>query len=107
MLVEHMNEVFEVRKSNKPDSQLQALRGPLGWVITGTIHGSQNHRNISVNFVSCDKNLHYQVEKFWKVEGFGTKTMLKTRTDGEADCRHRDLVQRCGGHPRENKETNS
>ena len=90
--VSEAHEVFEIRKSNKLDSQLQALRGPLGWVVTGTIHGSQNHRNISVNFVSCDKNLHYQVEKFWKVEGFGTKTTLKTRTDGEADCRHRDLV---------------
>ena len=44
-----------------------------------------------MNFVSCDKNLNYQVEKFWKVEGFGTKTTLKTRTDGEADCRHRDV----------------
>ena len=79
--VSKAHEVFEVRKSNKPDSQLQALRGPLGWVITG-IHGSQNHRNISVNFVTCDKNLHDQVETFWKVEGFGTKGSLKTRTDG-------------------------
>ena len=86
------HEVFEVRKSNKPDSQLQALRGPLGWVITGTIHNSQNHRNVSVNFVTCDKNLHYQVERFWKVEGFGTKTALKTRTDSGADCRHRNLI---------------
>ena len=62
--VSEAHEVFEVRKSNKPASQLRALRGPLGWVITGTIHGSQSHRNISVNFVTCDKNLHYQVEKF-------------------------------------------
>ena len=45
-----------------------------------------------MNFVSCDKNLHYQVEKFWKVEGFGTKTSLKTRTDGGADCRHQDFI---------------
>ena len=81
--VSKAHEVFEVRKSNKPDSQLQALRGPLGWVITGTIHGSQNHRNISVNFVTCDKNLHlHQVETFWKVEGFGTKGALKTRAHG-------------------------
>ena len=71
---------------------MQALRGPLGWVITGTIHGSQNRTNISVNFVTCDKNLHYQIEKFWKVDGFGLKTALKTRTVGEADCRHRDLI---------------
>ena len=45
-----------------------------------------------MNFVTCDKNLHNQVEKFWKVEGFGTKTSLKTRTDGEVDSRHRDLT---------------
>ena len=76
-------EVFEVRNSNKPDCQLQALQGPLGWVITETIHSSQNHRNISVNLVTCDKNLHYQVEKFWKVEGFGTKTC-----ECETVCRH-------------------
>ena len=86
------HEVFEVRKSNKPDSQLQALRGPLGWIITGTIHNSQNHRNVSVNFVTCDKDLHDQVENFWKMEGFGTKNTLKTRTDGEADRRRQDLI---------------
>ena len=43
-----------------------------------------------MNFISCDKNLRYQVEKFWKVERFGTKTTLKIRTDDEADCRHGD-----------------
>ena len=84
--VSKAHEVFEVRKSNKPGSRLQVLRGPLGWVITGTIHSSQNHRNISVNFVTCDKSLHDQVETFWKVEGFGMKGALKTRTDGGADC---------------------
>ena len=72
--VSEAHEVFEVRKSNKPDSQLQALRGPLGWVITGTIHNSQNHRNLSVNLVTCAKDIHDQVENFWKIEGFGTKT---------------------------------
>ena len=45
-----------------------------------------------MNFVTCDENLHEQVEKFWKVEGFGTKTTLKTRTDSGADCRRRDLI---------------
>ena len=35
--VSDIHEVFEVQKSNKPDSQLQALQ--LGWVITGTICG--------------------------------------------------------------------
>ena len=90
--VSKAHEVFEVRKSNKPDSQQQALRGPLGWVITGTIHGSQNHRNFSVNFVTFDKNLHDQVETFWKLQGVGTKGALKTRTDSGADCRRRDLI---------------
>ena len=85
--VSKAHEVFEVRKSNKPDSQLKALRGPLGWVITGTIHGSQSHRNISVNFVTGDKNLYDQVETFWNVEGFGTKGALRG-----ADCRRRDLI---------------
>ena len=60
--VSDIHEVFEVQKSNKPDSQLQALQ--LGWVITGTICGLQKHRDISVNFVTCKKNLHDQVEKF-------------------------------------------
>ena len=90
--VSKAHEVFEVRKSNKPDIQLQALRGPLGWVITGTIYGSQNHSNISVNFVTCAKNLPDQVETVWKVEGFGTKGVLKTRTDGGTDCRRRHLI---------------
>lgn len=44
-----------------------------------------------MNFVTCDKNLHDQVE-FWKVEGFGTKGALKTGTDGGAGCRRRDLI---------------
>ena len=90
--VSEAHEVFEVRKSNKPDSQLEALRSPLGWVITGTIHASQNHRDISVNFVTCEKNLHDQVETFWKVEGFGTKNTFKARTEGDADSKRRDLI---------------
>ena len=62
--VSDIHEVFEVQKSNKPDNQLQALHGQLGWVITGTIRGLQKHRDISVNFDTCEKNLHDQVEKF-------------------------------------------
>ena len=45
-----------------------------------------------MNFVTCDKNLHDQGETFWKVEGFGTKGALKTKTDGGADCRRQDLI---------------
>lgn len=32
------------------------------------------------------------MEKFWKVEGSGTKGALKTRMDSGADCRRRDLI---------------
>ena len=45
-----------------------------------------------MNFVTCGKNLHEQVEKFWKVEGFGTTSILKVKMEGEADCKRRDLV---------------
>ena len=43
-----------------------------------------------MKLVTGDKTLHCEVEKCWEVEGFGTKNTLKTRTDGEADCRYRD-----------------
>ena len=62
--VSEAHEVFECRKSRRLDSLLLSLRGPLGWVVTGCINSSQNHGNISVNLVTCDKNLHYQVETF-------------------------------------------
>ena len=71
---------------------MQALRGRLGWVITGTIRGSQKHRDILVNFVMCENNLYDQVEKFWKVEGFGTNSTLKAETEGDADCKRRDFI---------------
>ena len=45
-----------------------------------------------MNFVTFDKNLHDQVETFWKLQGVGTKGALKTRTDSGADCRRRDLI---------------
>ena len=60
--------VLEVRKSNKPGSQLHAQRGRLGWVITGTILGSPNQKELSVNFTSCDRKLYDQVKNFWKIE---------------------------------------
>ena len=97
--------MFEVRTSNEPDSPLQSLRGPLGRVVTGSIHSSHNYRNILVNLVTSDKNLHYQVEKFWNVGGFGPNTTLKTRTDGERAY----FVQRghtCGGYPSEDNAAN-
>ncbi|XP_068684275.1 uncharacterized protein [Montipora foliosa] len=71
------HEVLEVRKSNRPGSQLQAQRGPLGWVITGTILGSPNHSEVNVHFTFCERKLHEQVENFWKIEGFGAKALCK------------------------------
>ena len=72
--VDYAHEVFEVRKSSSTDSHLKALRGPLGWVITGTIHNS-THKEINVNFTCCDRKLQDQIEKFWKLEGYGTKAV--------------------------------
>ena len=58
----YAHEVFEVRKPSSPNNRLKALRGPLGWVVTG-----------SVNFTNCEKNLRELVEDFWKLEAFGTQ----------------------------------
>ena len=55
-------------------NKLKALRGPLGWVITGTVQSNQTHKQIGVHFTLCDKKLHDQVENFWKIEGFGTRS---------------------------------
>lgn len=88
--VSDAHEVFEVRKSNKPDSQLQAQRGPLGWVITGTILNSLNQRELSVNFITCDRKLHDQVENFWKVEEFGTRRACKPEIEKGAVAKHRN-----------------
>ena len=61
--VDYAHEVFEVRKSSSAGSRLKALRGPLGWVITGTIHNS-THNELNVNFTCCDRKLQDQIEKF-------------------------------------------
>ena len=71
---DYAREVFEVRKPIKSDNKLKALRGPLGWVITGTVQSNQTHNQIGVHFTSCDKKLHDQVENFWNIEGFGTRS---------------------------------
>jgi len=75
--VSEAHEVLEVRKSNKPDSQLHAQQGLLGCVITGTILGSTNQKGLSVNLTTCERKLHDQVENFWRIEGFGTKPACK------------------------------
>ena len=73
--VDYAHEVFEVRKPSAPDSQLKALRGPLGWVITGTVQGAPTSKEINVNFTSYDKKLYEQVDNFWKLEAFRTQSI--------------------------------
>ena len=87
--VSEAHEVLEVRKSSKPDSQLHAQRGPLGWVITGTIMGSPNQKELSVNFTKCERKLYDQVEKIWRIEGFGTKPVCKPSNE-EPVPKHRN-----------------
>ena len=62
--VDYAHELFEVRKPGTPDSQLKALRGPLGWVITGALQGVPTSKELNVNFPNCDKKLHEQLENF-------------------------------------------
>ncbi|XP_028416310.1 uncharacterized protein LOC114540230 [Dendronephthya gigantea] len=71
--VEEAHEVMEIRKSKKPGRQLQGQRGPLGWVITGTLDGDSMKKDVSVNYNDCDKTLHEQIENFWSIEGYGTR----------------------------------
>ena len=71
---DYAHKVFEVRKPSTPDSKRKDLRGPLGWVITGTVQSKQTNKQIGVHFISCDKKLHDQVENFRKIEGLGTKS---------------------------------
>ena len=71
--VDYAHEVFEVRKPTSPDNRLKALRGPLGWVVTGVVEGHPSSKEISVNFTNCEKNPRELVEDFWKLEAFGTQ----------------------------------
>ena len=78
--VDYAHEVFEVRKPTSHDNRLKALRGPLGWVVTGVVEGHPSE--ISVNFTNCEKNLRELVEDFWKLEAFGTQEAPRSR-EGE------------------------
>ena len=49
------------------------MRGPLGWVITGILQGVPTPKDLNINFTSCDKKLHDQIEKFWNLDAFGTR----------------------------------
>ena len=71
--VEEAHEVLEVRKPVKTTSTLQGLRGPLGWVITGTIYSKGPKKGVSVNFTDVEnKAMQEQIEKFWKIDGYGS-----------------------------------
>ena len=80
--VVYAHEVFEVRKPTSPDNRLKALRGPLGWVVTGVVEGHPSSKEISVNFTNCKKNLRELDEDFWKLEAFGTQGAPRSR-EGE------------------------
>ncbi|CAB4008456.1 Hypothetical predicted protein [Paramuricea clavata] len=80
--VERAHDILEIRKSKRPGRQLQGQRGPLGWVITGTIDGVSTKTDISVNFTDRDKTLHDQIENFWNIEGYGTRA-IRPRKDEE------------------------
>ena len=71
--VDYAHEMFEVRKPTLPDNRLKALRGPLGWVVTGVVEGHPSSKEISVNFTNYKKNQRELVEDFWKLEAFGTQ----------------------------------
>ena len=75
--VDYAHEVFEVRRPGAPVSQLRAIRGPLGWVITGTVVGSSGG---VCNFTHCDRKLHEHMRPFWELEGFGTNSSIFERT---------------------------
>ena len=71
--VDYAHEVLEVRKPTSPDNRLKALRGPLGWVVTGVVEGHPSSKEISVNFTNCEENPRELIEDFWKLEAFGTQ----------------------------------
>ena len=81
--VDYAHEVFEVRKPTSPDNRLKALRGSLGWVVTGVVEGHPSSKEISVNFTNYEKNLRELVEDFWTLEeAFGTQGAPRSR-EGE------------------------
>ncbi|XP_048587898.1 uncharacterized protein LOC125571976 [Nematostella vectensis] len=73
--VGYAHEVFEVRRPATKASDLKALRGPLGWVITGTLQGETSCKEVNLNFADYKKELQHQIERFWDLESFGTKSV--------------------------------
>ena len=76
--VDYAHDVLEERKPGSCRSQLKGVRGPLGWVITGTVLGASE---MSVHFTSYNKKLYEQVDKFWNLEFFGTHADDKGRLE--------------------------
>ena len=76
--VDYAHDVLEERKPGSCRSQLKGVRGPLGWVIMGTVLGASE---MSVHFTSYNKKLYEQVDKFWNLEFFGTRADDKGRLE--------------------------
>ena len=77
--VDYAHDVLEERKPGSCRSQLKGVRGPLGWVITGTVLGASSSTETSVHFTSYNKKLYEQVDKFWNLESFGTHADQESR----------------------------
>ena len=83
--VDYAHEVFEIRKPTSPDNRLNALRGPLGWVVTGVVEGHPSSKEISENFTNCEKSQRELVEDFWKLEALGTQGAPGSREGEEVN----------------------
>ena len=77
--VDYAHDVLEERKPGSCRSQLKGIRGPLGWVITGTVLAASSSNETSVHFTSYNKKLYEQVDKFWNLESFGTHANQESR----------------------------
>ena len=76
--VDYAHDVLEECKPGLCRSQLKGVRGPLGWVITGTVLSASE---MNVHFTSYNKKLYKQVDKFWNLESFGTHADDKGRPE--------------------------
>ena len=77
-------DVIEERKLGSCRSQLKGVRGPLGWVITGTVLGASSSNEKSVHFTSYNKKLYEQMEKFWNLESFGRHADQESRLKSDS-----------------------
>ena len=86
---------LEERKPGSCRSQLKGVRGPLGWIITGTVLGARSSNEISVHFTSYNKKLYEQVDKFWNLESFGAHANQETDLKPTfAICQHLTTYQK-------------